>query len=192
MEILLLLSELDTLSENFRSPFFNKDSCDTTLLVMDKEYKTHRTVLMTRSTVFAAMFLHDTSEKQTGVVIIPDCDQESFEKFLEFLYTGILEQLSSQNALHLFEMSDKYDIRELKTFCMEFLIHNLTVENLCDDVIFADKYDDYKLLSTAQDFFNENLKDILKTSKWDSLVRNNYCLSKKLLEEMSLKMNVLR
>lgn len=192
MEILLLFSELDTLSEDFRSLFLNKESCDTTLLVMDKEYKAHKTVLMARLTVFAAMFLHDTSEKQTGIVTIPDCDPECFEKFLEFLYTGKLEELSSQNALHLYETSDKYDVRELKTFCVEFLIQNLTVENLCDIVIFADKCDDSKLSSAAQDFFNENLKDILRTSEWDSLVRNNYRLSKKLLEQMSLKINIFR
>lgn len=104
---------------------------------MDKDYKAHKTVLMARSPVFAAMFLHETSEKQTGIVTIQDCDPESFGKFLEFLYTGKLEKLLAQEALHLYETSDKYDVRELKTFCVEYLIASLTVENWCDTLIIA-------------------------------------------------------
>lgn len=180
---LFLFSELDTLSDNFKSLFVNKDNCDTTLYVMDKEYKAHRAVLIARSSVFAAMFQHETTEKQTGIVNIPDCHPEFFEEFLKFLYCGKLEEPSYRCALQLYEVSDKYDVQELKAFCKEFLMENLTVENLCKVAILSDKYEETDLLSAAQIFFNKNGSDIVETAEWDSLVKTNYRLSKKLLKE---------
>lgn len=180
------------MSENLKRIFNNKDSCDTTLHVVDKEYKVHRAILIAWSSVFAAMFQHETSEKQTGIISIPDCDPESFGEFLEFLYTGKLEKTSPCSALHLYETSEKYNVQELKAFCVEYLMKNLTVEILCDVVVIADRYEEMNLLSAAQDFFNENFSKILDTSEWDSLVENNYCLSKKLLKEMSSKIKFVR
>lgn len=190
-DFFLLFSELDTLSENFESLFCNKDSCDTTLNVQDKEYKAHRAVLIARSSVFAAMFQHETTEKLKGIINIPDCDPESFDEFLKFLYTGKLEEPSCRSALDLYEISDKYDVQELKAFCVEFLMENLTVENLCDIAVFADKYEETNLLSAAEVFFSENVNAIFETLDWDFLVQNNYRLSKKLMREVLSKVKPL-
>ena len=183
--LLYLFSELDTLSENLKSFYAYKESCDTTFYVKDKEFKAHRAILMARSPVFAAMFQHETLEKQTGSITIPDCDPNSFEQFLEFLYSGKLEKPSTRNAFHLYETSAKYDVQELNEFCSEFLMENLTIENLCDVVILANKYDDTKLLSAAQSFFNENLRKVLLTREWSRFMVDNHRLANELLLEMS-------
>lgn len=179
------------MSENLKSLSLNKEICDVTLNVQDKEYKAHKAILIARSSVFAAMFQHDSSEKKSGIINIPDCDPESFKEFLEFLYCGKLEETSSYNALHLYKTADKYDIQELKTFCSEFLMNNLTVENLCEIVILADKYDDVKLLSAAQCFFNKNLSKVLVTSEWECLLKTNYRLANKLMINMSSKVKIV-
>lgn len=154
---------------------------------MDKEYQAHKAVLIARSSVFAAMFQHPMSEKQTGIINIQDCDPDSFEAFLEFLYSGKLEYLSFCSALHLYETSNKYNVEELKEFCRGYIMENLTVENACDAVILADKYDDAQLLSSAQSFFNENYNDVFQTTEWELLMKNNYRLANKLLKEMPKK-----
>ena len=186
-----LFSELDTLSENFKNLFLKKEGCDTILHVVDKEYKAHRAILIARSSVFAAMFVHETAEKQTGIVTIPDCEPESFGEFLEFLYSGKLENPSCNSALHLYETSDKYNVQELKKLCSEFLTENLTVEIFCRVIIMADKYGDTNLLSAAQRFFNRNLGKVLVTSEWECLTKTNYCLANKFMLEMSSKVKVL-
>ena len=89
------------MSKNFKE-LFDKESCDVTLKIQDKEYKAHRSVLMARSSVLAANFKYDTLERQTGVIIIPDCDPDSFQLFLEYLYCGKLEELSFFSALNLY------------------------------------------------------------------------------------------
>lgn len=183
----LFFSGTDTLSENFKCLFSNKETCDVTLHVMDKDYQAHKAILIARSSVFAAMFQHPMSEKQTGIINIQDCDPDSFETFLEFLYCGKLEDLSFYSALHLYETSNKYNVQELKDFCSGYLMENLTVKNTCDAVILADKYDDVQLISSAQKFFNENYNEVFETTEWECLMKNNYRLANKLLKKMPKK-----
>lgn len=183
--LLLLFSETDSLSKNLKDLYTNEDCWDTVLLVQGKEFKVHKVILIARSPVFAAMFRHDTVEKQTGKVTINDCDPDSFQLFLEYLYSGRLEDMSSNSALHLYSTSDKYNVQELKTFCTKYLMQNLTVQNVCDVVTMADQYDDTSLLSSTQTFFNKNLKEILVTNEWVDLFKKNFRLANKLLVEMS-------
>lgn len=175
---------MDKLSENFKDLFGNKDTCDTTLKVKDKVYKAHRLVLIARCSVFAATFKHDTLERQTGVITIPDCDPVSFEKFLEYLYCGEVEGLSYAGALHLYHTSDKYGVQELKAFCVDYLKECLTVENMFEVIIFADKYSESALFSAVQDFFNKNVSNILVTPAWESLMKTHYHLANQLLIKM--------
>lgn len=158
---------------------------------MDREFKAHRAVLMARSSVFSAMFLRETLEKQTGTVNITDCDPDSFELFLEFLYSGKFETPSWSSAFSLYETSDKYNVQELKTLCSEILIENLTVEHFCDTVILADRHNDTKLLRAAQCFFTKNLSKVLVTSQWECLLKDNFSLGNKLLIGMSSKVKAV-
>ena len=180
-----LFSGLDKLSANFKDLYDNKETCDVALNVQDKEYKAHRLVLSARSRTFAATFKHDTLEKQTGVVTIPDCDPDSFHEFLEYLYSGELAMSSASSALSLYYTSDKYDVEEIKPFCVEYLIQHLSVENICEVVVFADKYDELELSCTSQDFFNKNVSKIFETAEWERLMQKDYRLASKLLKEMS-------
>lgn len=153
--------------------------------VKDKEYKAHKSVLIARSSVFAATFKHDTLEKQTGAITITDCDPDSFQEFLKYLYCGKLEDLSVHNALNLYYTSDKYNVEEMKVFCVEYLMECLKVENVCEIVVFADKYDEKDLFSKAQEFFTENAREIFTTSEWECLLKKDYRIANKLLVEMS-------
>lgn len=146
---------------------------------------------MARSLVFAAMFEHDTSEKRTGIIDIPDCDPDSFHDFLDYLYCGKLENISFPSSLHLYKISDKYNVQELKSFCVEFMEQNLTEENVCDAVILAELYDETKLMSTAQAFFNKNVSKVVVTTAWEDLIKNKYRLANKLIIEMTSKIKLI-
>lgn len=176
---------MDILSKNYKDLFISENCWDTILQVENKEFKAHRAILSARSTVFAAMFQHDTSEKQTGIVNIPDCDPDSFKTFLEYVYCGRLENISFDCALPLYAISDKYNVQELKSFCIKYLMHNITTENVCEIVILADAYDEASLFSAVQRYFNENFKKIVTTSDWENLLKKNFRLANKLLIEKS-------
>lgn len=176
---------LEKLSDNFKAAFGDKETCDVTLKVQDKEYRAHGFVLMARSSVFAANFKHDTLERQTGVITIPDCDPDSFQEFLEYLYSGKLEELSFRSALNLYYTANKYDVEDLKVFCVEYLMQCLTVENICDIAVFADHYDETQLYKEVQEFFSQNFLEIFLIPDWENFMKKNYRLANKLLTEMS-------
>ena len=156
----------------------------------DKEFRVHRSVLIARSTVFESMFEHDMKEKKTGVINIDDCDPDSFGDFLQYLYTGKAENVSPRSALHLYCTAHKYDVKELKSFCVAYLMRNLTVENICDVVTLAEQYDEEELHSAAQVFFSKNVGRVLSTVKWETLLQENYRLANKLLKEMATKIKI--
>lgn len=142
---------------------------------------------MARSSVFTAMFHHDMLEKQTGTVTISDCDPEAFQKFLEYLYSGELNAASFHNIYHLYKISDKYDVQDLKSFCTEYMEKCMTEDTICDIAILADMYNEAKLLRAVQTFFNKNAYKIVKNDHWENLMKNHYPLGIRLMEEMKSK-----
>lgn len=188
---IVLFAEPNLLSENIKRLLTEREFCDITLNVKDTEFKAHINILSARSSVFAAMFKHETSEKQSGIVNILDCDPESFQEFLEYLYCGYLEHISFRSAFYLYKTADKYDIQELKEFCVEYMEHNLTVENIFDVVTLAEEYDEKELGDAAEDFFSRNLGDILVTAGWKTLFKNNFNLANKLLVKMASNFKVV-
>lgn len=185
--------ELDTVSKKFEDIFTTEELCDVILYVKEKEFKAHRVILAARSPVFAAMFKHDTSEKRTGVVNIPDCDPDSFRWFLQFLYSGTFKtEISVHCSVHLYKIADKYSVQKLRTFCIEHMRRNLKLENFFDVIVFAEEYDNKKLQDAAQEFFNKNLRKIFETPEWKNLLENNFNLANKLLIAMSSVVEPLR
>lgn len=180
------------MSENVKNLYINQEHCDITLKLQDKEFKAHKLILAARSPAFAAMFRHEMSEKQTGIINITDCDPESFPDFLEYLYCGKLENISFRNAVHLYKTAEKYNVDELKMFCKIRMEKNLKVENICDVFVLAEVYDEKELHAIALDFFSRNLREIFETSEWKALLKNNVDLANKLLIEMTSKVEVVQ
>lgn len=85
---------------------------DVELRVGNRSFQAHRAILSARSSVFNAMFSHDTSESQTGLVNITDLNPEVFQDFLVFLYTGRLS--TSEKMADLWVAADKYDVKTLE------------------------------------------------------------------------------
>lgn len=125
-----------------------------------------------------------------SIIDIPDCDPESFDEFLQFLYCGKLEDITFRSAFYLFCTSHKYGVQELKTFCIEYMERCLEEDNVCDVAELADMYEEETLLDAAQNFFNKNASNVLDTDDWDSLLKKNYCLAKRLIKGMAAKVKI--
>jgi len=57
------------------------------------------------------MFASGMKEAETGQVRVEDVEPETFQRFLKYLYTGILE--SSPRDEKLFTVADKYGVETL-------------------------------------------------------------------------------
>lgn len=170
----------------------DKDNYDVILQVKDQNFNAHKFILMARSPVFAAMFRHDTLEKQTGIVNIPDCDPDSFHEFLEYLYCGELKNVAFRSALHLYKTADKYVVEELKTFCIEYMERFLSKDNVCDVLILADMYGETDLLSAAENFMQLNAYAVIDTTTWQSFLKNHYPLANRVIKAIAAKVKIER
>ncbi|KAL6972378.1 Zinc finger and BTB domain-containing protein 7A [Sarracenia purpurea var. burkii] len=98
---------------------------DVILIANGKEYPAHKTVLSTRSPVFAAMFASKMKEVENNRVEIEDIDDEVLENMLSYIYTGRCE---NKLADKLLVVAEKYDLQMLKKICEDELIENLSLE----------------------------------------------------------------
>lgn len=142
-------------------------------------------ILAARSPVFAAMFKNEMLEKQIGIVTIPDCDPDMFQEFLNYLYSGKVENISLRKTRHLYKIADKYNVNELSRFCVEHMKENLDSNNICDFAAFAEEYDFMDLLAIAHDFFNKNIGDIFVTTEWREFLTEDLSLANKFLLHMA-------
>jgi len=104
-----------TWSEQLWAAAVNRKMTDVEFLVGEEVYGAHRSLLSVRSPVFSAMFASGMKEAETGRVRIEDVDPNTFQRFLKFLYTGILEPSAMDE--NLFTVADKYQVTTLTKLC---------------------------------------------------------------------------
>lgn len=63
------------------------ESADVILMCKGEQFKAHKTILGSRSRVFAAMFKHDFKEKKDSVVEIVDMEKDVLREMLHYIYT---------------------------------------------------------------------------------------------------------
>jgi len=93
----------------------NRKMTDVEFLIGEESFGAHRSLLFVRSPVFAAMFASGMKESETGQVRIEDVNPDTFQRFLKFLYTGMLEP--SYVDRELFTVADKYQVETLMKLC---------------------------------------------------------------------------
>lgn len=162
------------------------------LKVANKEFLVHQNILMARSTVFEAMLSHDMTEKNEGVIDVPDCDPESMQEFLHYVYCGKVENWSSDIALGLYYLADKYNIIPLKGKCTEFLKKSLSISTVCDIIQLALNHSDSDLLEHSTEYFLNHVSDILSTDGWMSFLNSNSVAANELFIKATKKWDCVK
>lgn len=172
---------INTLSQNLKDLLVKGCHSDVTIKVQNREFQAHRSILAARSSVFESMFKLDMVEKDSGVVNIDDCEPDIVQDFLLFVYTGNVNHVTSVNMAGLFKIADKYDLKELKDTCISCMSCEQTIDSVCDTITIAVVYNESELFAIATDFFINNMKAVLQTTKWMSLIVENPSLANQLL-----------
>lgn len=154
---------------------------DLILKVGNTEFRAHRDILRARSKVFESMLSHNTMEKNSGIVDVPDCDPQAMELFLSYMYCGKVETLNQSNMFELYYIADKYEMLALKEECSEFIKKSLSTTNTCKAIQLALSHNDYNLLNYAKGYFESNMTDIMRTDDWQCFLKNNFTLGNELV-----------
>lgn len=172
------------MSDNLKEIYVKAKRPDILLKLDEGNIYAHRLILETRSPVFAAMFSHDTKENQTGEICIDDINQKVMEFILIYMYSGqsrFFENLTTENAIAVYDAAEKYDIKDVKETCLTFIAQNLTVECVLDVIQFTELYQIEELGDCARKFFRENAGQILETEKWKTFAKENHDIGMELL-----------
>ncbi|CAL1294972.1 unnamed protein product [Larinioides sclopetarius] len=161
-----LITDLTSLHED-------QSTCDVKLKTKTNTFPVHTLILSARSPVFKAMFSNDMKEKTNGCVDVSDLQDETVRRFLLYLYTDQLEDLTWDAALQLFKAADKYAVISLRDKCSNFLKSSLNLENACEALLLSDLHQEKDLKESTQNFILKNAKVIFKSKEWKILVDNN-------------------
>ncbi|XP_014210963.1 speckle-type POZ protein B-like [Copidosoma floridanum] len=154
------------------------------------QFLAHKCVLSSRCPVLAAMFKHDMKEKQESKIQIKDLNGKTLKAILHFIYSGIVNEDECQ-ITELLAAADKYGLEALEKCCEINLDENLKLDNCANYLILADLHDLTLLKDTSVKFITKNLKEVIKTDGYRSLLMTKpYLLDKILTAIADVQYNV--
>lgn len=156
---------------------------DICFIINDQEIRAHKSILLARSPVFAAMLNCEMKENVTSRVDIQDISPDIFQALLRFIYTDRVD-LTKTDAKGLLIAANKYLIPLLKFRCQESLSKSLTVENCSEMLVLADVCNAVHLRKSTTEFIQFHRKEIMKTESWKGLKESRLDLAVQVLESL--------
>ena len=164
--------------EHLGKLFNDKEFSDVEIKCEGEVFNCHINILSTRSDVFRAMFQADMAENRTKKVTIKDMDPEVAREMLLFIYTGsVNENVSKEKARELLAAADRYQLDVLKNICEDHLCSKIQINNAVEHLVFGDLHHASKLRSRALKVIAGNLVKVVKTEKYQNLVKHHPSLA---------------
>ncbi|GFX24182.1 speckle-type POZ protein [Trichonephila clavipes] len=143
----LLPSNLPNLS-SFEQFYLSERLSDFSLKVDDEVLPVHRIVLSSHSSVFAAMIESDMKENHERFAVISDIPSSVLKDMLHYMYCGMVEDITHEKAILLYEAADIYNVQRLKEDCAVYLCSHMNDDVSANVLRLANLYND-KRLETA-------------------------------------------
>ena len=145
-------------------------SADLSIVCNEKCFRAHKLILSARSTVFDTMFSQTGfKENDTNTVAIDDCDEDTMEMFLSYLYEGVLYETTFEAAEALINLAIKYDVQPLREACTEILAAHLEEGNAIGLVILSSLYQLTDLKRKALDTIVAARRPLKTMNGWEDL-----------------------
>lgn len=157
--------------DHFEKLFLDEQLSDVTLnAACGRTLNAHKSILAARSPIFAAMFEHNTVERQMNTVNIDDVEYNVLKEMLRFIYSARVENVENSTS-DLLVAADKYQIEGLKDACVRMLSENMLVENVAEILVIADRHNVACLKAQAMNFIRAHVADVTKTTGFKSIVQ---------------------
>lgn len=162
-----LFSCKDQLSKDFEKLFGNMKYSDVTLIVGNHNFQAHKSILATRSPVFAPMFEHPLKENLSDVVKITDIEPDVFQEVLRYIYSGLIpKERMDEKAVEILAVADKYMLNTLKVECEDYLMQRMTSENCIKILALDDFHPATNYKKVAEDFLRRFPAKVMATDIW--------------------------
>lgn len=150
-----------TVQSAVKTLYLDEETADVHFVFDSERVPAHKTLLISASKVFRAMFNGQWKEKD--VVPIPNVLATDFKAFLQYFYLTEIE-LSLECVNGVMSLSHQYDIETGFNDCVTLFERNLTVDNVCSTYKLAMFYDHEELKTECEIFISLNTEDVLESS----------------------------
>jgi len=127
--------------ERLSSLFMSENESDIIFKIKGKTIPAHKKVLSEKSQYFANLFNSGMMESRLEVIDIDDCEYNTFQEFLRFLYCEIVNPKNDIQLRNLLALADKYRQEDLYDRCVNLSIQRLTSLNVCIMLDLAREHD---------------------------------------------------
>ncbi|KAJ5079457.1 hypothetical protein M0811_04478 [Anaeramoeba ignava] len=135
-------------------------------------FKTHKSILSSRSHYFKSLFNSKMKEYQENKLILKDVSSSILFSILNYLYSGKIE-INLENAIQILIFSSKYLIDELIEISSKFIKKNLQFETIVDVLKLSESMNFNELLDFSYQFIFKNFEEFIKTSFFLELEENH-------------------
>ncbi|KAJ5076866.1 hypothetical protein M0811_00184 [Anaeramoeba ignava] len=135
-------------------------------------FKTHKSILSSRSQYFKSLFNSKMKEYQENKLILQEVSSPILSSILNYFYSGKIE-INSENAIQILIFSSKYLIDELIEFSSNFIKNNLQFEIIIDILKLSESMNFNQLLDSSYKFILDNFEEFIKTSFFLELEENH-------------------
>ena len=150
--------------KSFKEMRINRELCDLTLIVGEKQFYTHKVILAAHSTYFKIMFTSSLQENTRNEIILKGVDPVAVETLLKYMYEWTLI-ITEENAISVLALAAQWQMDEIVQLCGKFIIdYGLTVCNCIQMITFADVHGCSVLEKAARVWCIKNFADICQTS----------------------------
>ncbi|KAJ5069266.1 hypothetical protein M0811_11751 [Anaeramoeba ignava] len=135
-------------------------------------FKTHKSILSSRSDYFKSLFKSKMKEYQENKMILQDVSSSVLSSILNYFYSGKIE-INLENAIEILVFSSKYLIDELVGFASSFIKNNLQFETIIDILKLSESMNLNQLLDSSYKFIFQNFDKFIKTPFFLELEENH-------------------
>ena len=160
---------LRAILDNLSMLLESSEHADVTLLCGSERIKAHSVILCARSPVFKAQLKGSLACCSLDAVPVPEeITAETLRRTLRFIYTDHLLPSSAEEAQHLLNAADVYDLPRLRAIAEQKLTSALSVENAACTLALAEQHRCLGLKSAALAFIKTN-PAVLHSEGWAHL-----------------------
>ncbi|XP_029471987.1 kelch-like protein 30 isoform X2 [Rhinatrema bivittatum] len=154
-----LPSHAETILNGLQTLRSNPNFSDVTLLVGEREFSCHRSVLALCSHYFHAMFAGDFIESISARVEIKDVDPVVMETLIDFAYTGKLT-INQGNVEGLIRTANQLHFPTIRKVCSRYLQQQMDATNCLGIWEFGEVHGCLEVTAKAWAFLQENFETV--------------------------------
>ncbi|XP_060560406.1 uncharacterized protein LOC132720305 [Ruditapes philippinarum] len=131
----------------------------------------HKIVLAARSPVFQAMLFGPCAEENEEI-LLDSIEAETFDLFLRYAYMDKVT-LTEDLAAKVLETAHYYQVTNLVQFCADVLASCVKLENVCDILSLARRFEVISLCKACCIFIDQNADQVIKSEGFLKLTKEN-------------------